>query len=358
MPMIAPVKVNVEAVDKVTAPIRRIQSTLGGLRSKLSSVLSVTGKVAAGLAALGTAAAAASVKLFTSFVERAGEINDAAQRIGVSAETLQELRYSAEQAGVSTEVLGTALQKYLLRPGAKIEDVTGAIAESMSKVTDASLKLRAARELFGRGGAPLIPWLDQGAGTIAAQMKEARDLGLVIGNDAAANADELGDRFSTLTKQARGISDAVAASITPDVLRAINELIVHLARNRASIVTGLTDFARDLLDGAKALVGAVPDLKVIASDFALFARAVGPVLRGGNDAATWLNQTVGPQAPPPWIDLPKLMRFAQAGAWPREPVQIVVSAEAGTTARVAPGTKAPPGITIKESWGPSRVGRW
>lgn len=354
MPTIAPVKMNIEAVDRVTAPIRRIQSTLGTLRSRMSGVLNVTAKLAAAMAGLGVAAAAATTKLFTSFVQRAGEIADASKRIGLSAEALQELRYSAEQAGVSAEVLGTALQRYLLRPGAKVEDITGRIAEAFSQAGDAGAKLRTARELFGRGGAALIPWLEQGAPLIAAQVEEARKLGLVIGNDAVASADELGDRFGTLTKAARGISDAVAASITPDVLRGINDLIAFLAKNREQVVAGLSGFARDLLEGSRELVKAVPDLKTIASDFAEFAKMVGPSVRGLNDVANFLNRTAGKDAPAPWIDVPRLLRRAAEGTQRRvdSVTRLIVSAEGGASVRVAPGSALAPGVMVKESMGP------
>jgi hypothetical protein len=354
MPAIAPVKVNIEAVDKVTAPIRRIESTLGGMRSKMASVLSVTGALAAALAGVATAAAAASAKLFTSFVERASEVHDAAQRIGMSAETLQAMRYSAEQAGVGTEALGVALQKFLLMPGARIEDVTGRIADAFARIHDSSAKLRLAKGLFGRGGAALIPWLGQGSKTVVAQMKEARDLGIVIGEDAVDKADELGDRFGTLTKAARGIADAVSASITPDVLKSVNELLAYLAKNRESVVTGLTDFARDLLAGARSLAASLPDLKLVASDFATFAREVGPTLRNMNAAAGWLNRTVGPQAGPPLIDVPGLLRRGPEGAQRGVDTvtRVVIEAAPGTSATLKPGSRLPAGVTIAPKMGP------
>lgn len=132
-------------------------------------------------------------------------------KLGVSVETMQELRFAANEVGVQTSVLDLAFQRFTRRLGEArqgtgelkgtldqygiaVNDSTGQartaeavlrdLADTVAATSDEQERLRIAFKAFDSEGAALVNVLREGASGIDAFRQQARDLGLVL--------DELG----------------------------------------------------------------------------------------------------------------------------------------------------------------------
>ena len=62
----------------------------------------------------------------------------------------------------------------------QLQDVLIQVSDAFAKSRDGAAKTAIAMQLFGRAGADLIPFLDQGSQNIDALTKKAQELGLVL----------------------------------------------------------------------------------------------------------------------------------------------------------------------------------
>lgn len=169
-----------------------------------------------------------SFKRAVSEAERFGEM---AQQFGVPVEQLSALKHSADLSGVSIETLGTSmgrLSKAVFEAadgvgptavafralGVEIKNEDGtlksnnetilAVSEAFSKMEDGAQKTALAMAIFGRGGAALLPLLNQGAQALRDQTEEAQKFGLVISTQTAVAADRFMDTLDKIGKVWQG----------------------------------------------------------------------------------------------------------------------------------------------------------
>lgn len=149
------------------------------------------GKAAAGMfAGAAVAGAAALVRELHQMVGELDDLDESAQALQTTAVALAEMRTAAGEAGVSTEKLDTALTKLNVKiseaaqggndsarifeaMGVKIKDAAGQtrgaeavlndVADAFSRLRDGPEKAALAVELFGKAGAQMLPYLNQGA---------------------------------------------------------------------------------------------------------------------------------------------------------------------------------------------------
>lgn len=180
------------------------------------------------------AGAAAAVK---SAIDRADEMGKAAQAVGIGTEALSELSYAAKLSGVEFSSLRTGLNAFnraltgnedLIRKLGiatrdasgdfrQTQDIVGDLANVFQTLPDGPQKSALAIKLFGRAGTELIPLLNQGSDGLAEFASEARDLGLVITDDAAKSAEQFNDDLTRLKSVMTGVANAVAAEVLPAI---------------------------------------------------------------------------------------------------------------------------------------------
>ena len=276
-----------------------------------SSVLGV-GKV---IAAVGAAAVGAAATLF-GLAKAAAQAGDdaakAAQRAGVTVEAFQELAHAAELGGASAGDLETGLQRLgrsmvdaqrgskaqadaFRELGIEIADTQGGfrstddvlmdLAERFASMPDGAKKTATAMELLGRGGAALIPTLNEGRDGLAELRAEAHRLGIVIDAETAASMEQMNDDLDRAKKAARGVMIQIGGGLVPVVTRIANRFREWVAANRDLIrlkakewVEKLTVFVEKAWDATVALAGAVRDF--LASDFAATVGAMVGALAG------------------------------------------------------------------------------
>jgi hypothetical protein len=230
------------------------KSVFGDLSSMSGAI---TAGVAGGLAALAllVAGAVAGAKALWDLGEKAaefaGEIDDAGHKTGMSAEALSGLRYAAKNADLGFGELTGALVKFEVaitkaldptseqaktfhRFGVSQKEIQAGsrdllpllykTADGFRANADGALKAAAARELFGRGGAVMIEFLNQGAAGMRMFADEAERLGYVLTERDIVAAK----MFRLETIALKGAFEGLKLEIGTGVLPVMTEVLVNL----------------------------------------------------------------------------------------------------------------------------------
>lgn len=205
------------------------QQALGGIKDGL-----VAAEAQGKLAADTIANVGASVGAFAAQAIAAGdEILSTSQKMGVSTDALQEMRFWADQGGVSTSALERAVATLNQRVGeaaggnakyaktfedlgVEVTDAAGGIRSTeavlgdtvtaLREIDDPATRAAAAAELFGsRLGRELLPALDSSQMSMEEAAARARELGIVMDSEAVAASDQFADSLSALQQTGAGI---------------------------------------------------------------------------------------------------------------------------------------------------------
>lgn len=232
------------ATDQTAAAFRSVETKVGGLARTFRSI--------AGFA--GFAALTAGLRgIVSSLVEFGSELQDASEKLGVSAESLQVLKFAAEQTGASFDQLqqGLAFNTKLTLAAANgnkeaaatfaqlgidakafsdlpIDRRLSVIAEQLSNTKDPALRLALTLKTLGRGGADLAPLLAQGAVGIETIKNKLEESNSVLSNDQVKALDDAGDAWE--------------------------EFVLILKAKAAPALTGTIDFLKEAGKYMKALL--------------------------------------------------------------------------------------------------------
>lgn len=232
-------------------PLRRLDDAVGSLKVGVAAVLGAA-----------TAAAGALFGLAASTAKAGDEAREAAQRVGLNVELLQELQHAARLGGVEAEALqgslvlmsrrlveaadkGGPAAEAFKRLGLKIKGADGQLrstdevllmaADRFAAMPDGAKKTALALDLFGRSGAALIPVLNQGAKGIAEAGARFRSYGAVVGEEAAAKSDQFADSLVELDAMLLGLKLTVGTELIPVVGGLIEKFGTWLQANRELI---------------------------------------------------------------------------------------------------------------------------
>jgi hypothetical protein len=243
--------------------LEKAQKQLDRFNKSSSASAASIGK---GIAAAATVAAGALVYMGKAAIDNADRLNLLSQSTGVSTEALSQLEYAAQMSGLSSEDLtkgltklskaafaaasegGSAAEKFE-RLGIQVKNADGSIrptedllldiADKFSKMEDGAAKTGMAMEIFGKSGAQLIPFLNEGKAGIAALTAEADRLGLTLGGDAAKAADAFNDNLDRLKFAAQGVVNQAVQQMLP-MLVAMSERFVASAKSGGVLSMGVT----------------------------------------------------------------------------------------------------------------------
>lgn len=220
-------QVRLTAIDGITAVLRRISGATDDLRGRWGGLIGVLG-------------AGGSVAYLTSLVKQsidaADRLNELQSITGVSVQTLSALQIAAANSGIDIEALASGINKM---QRAMIEardgnvalaatfralgvDINGgtkealyAVATAFESMPDGAQKTALAMQLFGRSGASLIPFLNQGAAGLAEMEELAGKLGLTITEETAASADRFADVLGIMGQQTKGLGNELMRQLLP-----------------------------------------------------------------------------------------------------------------------------------------------
>jgi lambda family phage tail tape measure protein len=219
-----------------------VKSLAGDLRNVSSvsdNVKRSFGLLGSALKGIGFATlAAGAVGFVRSGIDLADNLNDISQRTGVAVEMLAKYKVAADNSGSSIEDLaggigklnksiiaaqdGTTKQAYAFGAlGINIRDAAGQIkpasqmigeiADRFKNLEDGPAKTAVAMDLFGKAGANLIPFLNQGR-------EELEKFGLAIDSDMAAKADAFNDQMGILKAQFTNLGLAITSELLPGMI--------------------------------------------------------------------------------------------------------------------------------------------
>ena len=226
----------ISAVDQTKAAFDSIKRGLGGLTDTAKSVNGV-------LANLGVAVSVAGLTaMVKSAIDTGDALDEMSQRVGVSVETLSVWKPAAEQSGVSGESFEKGLRKLsttMLEAATGSEDAARGfsavgvefknqdgtlratdqvlldLAERFKAMPNGAEKTALAVQLFGKSGAELIPFLNQGRDGINELAAEMQALGVQMSSETAAQAGNFNDALDKLKLATTSIGNQIIASLLP-----------------------------------------------------------------------------------------------------------------------------------------------
>lgn len=293
--------------------LRRAQAKLKKFGMGLSAIGG--GMSAASASVLGPLAASVQV-----FAGSGDELSKMADRTGASVEALSELRHAATQSDVEVAQLQTGLNRMSRVVGEAATGSKGAaeslahlgltaqqlqslpvdkqfelIADALAGIEDPAIRTMRAMDIFGKGGASLMPMMTSGAAGIQALREEARKLGLQVSGADAAAATLYGDTLSNLWTVVKDVAFEIGAALAPaltSVIQTITPVIVGVAewisKNRELVVwvaavaagvgaagAALVAFGVASMAAAAAISGLIAVGGVIATVFAAVVSPIG-----------------------------------------------------------------------------------
>lgn len=257
------IEVVIEGTDKLSAPLSRIDSALGGVLTRL-------GVVAGAVTTAATSVAAFTIKM-ASMEE---QVFVAAQKLGVTTSELSKWQKVADYANVPTETFNSSL-KFLAR---NASDAARGVGESAKTFTQLGIdakqflslsmdqrmetlsrafsnlgtqeeRISAAMQLFGRGGADMVLMLDGNTEAMTKLAERTEYLGGVISDEAGKNAEKFGDQLGELKTAIGGVSRGIADQLIPEMGSLFQGVAELIANNREAIVS----FVGDAIYGIKTL---------------------------------------------------------------------------------------------------------
>lgn len=220
-------QVRLSAIDGITAVLRQISGATDDLKGRWGGLIGVLG-------------AGGSVAYLTSLVKQsvdaADRLNELKAITGVSVQTLSALQLAAANSGIDIERLAGGINKM---QRAMIEardgnvalattfkalgvDINGgtkealyAIAEAFETMPEGAQKTALAMQIFGKSGAELIPFLNNGAEGLREMEELAAKLGLTITDETAASADRFADVLGIMGQQSKGLGNELMRQLLP-----------------------------------------------------------------------------------------------------------------------------------------------
>ena len=251
----------ITAVDQTRGAFDSIKRNLGDLGNAARSINGLLGTLGLAVSAAGLGA------MVKASLDSADSLSKLSQRVGITVESLSTLIPVADLAGVSGEKFEGGLRKLATRMldaatgsdeaargfaavGVAIQNQDGTLratdqvlldlTDRFKAMPDGAQKTALAVDLFGKSGADLIPFLNQGRDGVEALNAELQALGVQIGGDTAAQAEVFNDSLAKVRLAISSIGNRVIEAFLP----AMNEMangMVESAKQGGSL--------RAILDG-------------------------------------------------------------------------------------------------------------
>lgn len=190
-------------------------------------------------------AAVGSISLLVRHaVETADAMLKMSQSAGVSVQAFSELSFAAKLSDVDTQTFATSLERlsksmaqsamgneqaaqaYAVL-GLNVKNADGTlksadqmlleIADKFAGMADGATKTALAMAIFSRGGAVMIPMLNQGSVALREMRQEARELGVSMDTTTAQAAERFHDQIKRLETVVAGLGNAIMIELLPQM---------------------------------------------------------------------------------------------------------------------------------------------
>ena len=272
-----------------------------------------TGKnLTKGLTAPILGAGAAAIGLAAKAGQTADRILDLRDITGMSTDAIQEYQYVANQAGVGTEAMTSAMEG-LIRKIPQLESEGGrateqleklgltyadlkamspdeqvdALMSSLAAMTDVQERNAIGAQLFGRAWKDIAPILGMGADGISKAREEAKKLGIVMSEDALNDANDFRKEMDKFRATVDGLVNQLGAKLAP----VLSDIIGPLLQD--TIVPAITALVDRIAKVAEWFSKLSPTWQKIILAAIVFAAAIGPLLILIGSMATGLASIIG-----------------------------------------------------------------
>ena len=256
-------------IDDTTKKGKDAGSKVGSAFSTIAKGAAAMGAgVVAGASAVGTAA----YKMATDVADTAGAIDDAAKKVGTTAEEYQKWAYAAKLGGMETSKLEALMVKQqkafsdakdgsksmseaYQRLGVDISkignsgDAFNEVIAKLADMEDETTRNALANDIFGKSYADLAPLLAEGSEGIAAWKQECEDLGGVMSGDMVEAGAGLGDSIDRVKTAFMGIFNSIGSAVIP-VIQKFADMIVAGVPMLIMMFNGLTPVITSVFDKA------------------------------------------------------------------------------------------------------------
>lgn len=236
---------------------RELMSTTAAFNAMTSAARTFLPALSAGLV----------VQQVRRVVSELDNIGKTADRLGLTTDALQELRAAAATAGISTNTLDMAMQRFgrrvaEARQGAgeakgaleemgialfnadgsarSTEAVLGDVADAMQGMAVQTDRNRIAMKLFDSEGVALVNMLRDGADGLEEMRREARELGIVIDEDLIRNAEDAEDKLFLMSEVIRANLSEALINLAPLLVGAA-EGVAAITRNIRFLFTAMDE---------------------------------------------------------------------------------------------------------------------
>lgn len=249
------------------------QKSAGSFSSKVGTAFKTGAKAVTAFATTIVAATTAIAALAVKTVNFGSEIDDNAQKLGISTEAYQYWSLVLQRAGTDASQLSMAIRQMtefttqlsegngdallsLQKLGIGYEEFMAmsteeqlyAIVEALQGVESQTDKVQLAQDIFGtRVYQELLPLLGMEQGSLEDLQEEFEGLGLIIADDTIKQTAALGDKFDNLVNSFKVGAFAIATDLLPEI-ELITDGLMGLASGSDEAMQSLTDGLVGLID--------------------------------------------------------------------------------------------------------------
>lgn len=297
----AKAKAAMSAFEKSVKPVVREFNKFGKGMEKAGESLSknLTLPILAAGAAIGVA-----VSKMASY---GSEINDMSVRTGFSRESLQELKFAADQTGVSMESIEVSTRrltksmgeaaagqgssaKLFEQLGISIKNADGTLRPAnevfnetigaLGRIPDETTRNVVAMDLLGKSAGDLTPLMEAGETGLSDFAKEARDAGLVMSEEAIIAADAFGDKMDKLKAQLGLAGMEIGQAFMPvmeKMIAFIQDSVVPAIKQFSEWFKNLSTTQKEWIVGIAAALAVLGPLAVLIGKT---AKGIGTMITG------------------------------------------------------------------------------
>ena len=265
------------ALDELNGKSSKSTQSVSNFSQKLGSAFKTGVSVVAGFATAVAGAATAMAGLATQAMDYAGDLDDAATRVGMNTEAYQKWAFAMQLAGADASTLEVAVRNlttFTTNLAAGNEDATAAlqalgigyeefadmdvdeqldtVVNALQNMEDQTEMTRLAQEIFGnRVYQQIMPLLTQEAGYVDELGESMKETGMIMSEDAVKAGAALGDELDTLKQRFTILSNTMLSELFPQI-----QLIIE---GLSGLTTGSDDAMNALTEGLVGLINKVAE---------------------------------------------------------------------------------------------------
>lgn len=267
------------------------QKSAGSFSSKIGTAFKTGVRAVAGFTMGVVAAGTAIAALAVNFINAGSEIDDNAQKLGISTEAYQYWSLVLQRAGTDASQLSMAIRNMttftqelaagngdalltLQKLGIGYEDFMAmnteeqlyAIVEALQGMENQTDKVTIAQEIFGnRVYQELLPLLNMEQGSLEDLREEFEELGLILSEDTIKQIAAVGDKVDNFTNTIKTLGLMMGAELLPEI-ELITDGLVGLANGSDDAMQSLTEGLTGLINK---VANALPTIISTAGDLLL-----------------------------------------------------------------------------------------